>query len=401
MNNFKTENGILTEYLGRDTRVTVPEGITEIGDNAFSECPSVTEVMLPDSVTVIGESAFLRCGMLNRVHIPKGLTRIGNYAFFNCNALKSIDIPAETEYVGKQAFGRCESLREISVDGENHHYRSIDGNLYTKDGGKLIAYATGKPDTVFNAPENLTTVGENAFCGCKALTSVSFSDGLCTVEKEAFIDCVSLVSAHLPNTVTRLGRSVFQSCKALSELQLPSSLTAIPQNAFFRCKSLTEVIIPDSISSIGNYAFGSCSALTSVRIPDSVNDLNPVTFDNCGSLTEIFTDQKRELWLNRLTNRYSAPMVRGWLTGKGHRELTDDEEEKLTEYIDDNLSDLILLSTSDVDFVRYVTERKLICISAARDLLKNADGAEIRAILLNYVNDNGESNDLDSVFSLD
>ncbi len=66
---------------------TIPQGITAIGDGAFSSCKSLTSVSIPDSVTSIGDRAFSSCDFLTSVSIPDSVTSIGGFAFFLCNSL--------------------------------------------------------------------------------------------------------------------------------------------------------------------------------------------------------------------------------------------------------------------------------------------------------------------------
>ena len=59
MADFQIENGVLVKYTGAGGDTTVPEGVTSIGDFAFSECESVVNVVLPEDLTSIGSYAFL------------------------------------------------------------------------------------------------------------------------------------------------------------------------------------------------------------------------------------------------------------------------------------------------------------------------------------------------------
>lgn len=57
---FKIKNGILEKYTEEEgiTEVTIPDGVTSIGNNAFKFCESLTSITIPDIVTSIGGSAF-------------------------------------------------------------------------------------------------------------------------------------------------------------------------------------------------------------------------------------------------------------------------------------------------------------------------------------------------------
>ena len=66
---FIIENGILTKYVGTGGDVVIPEGVTSIGNSAFSWCRRLTSVTIPDSVTSIDNCAFEGCSNLNAVYI--------------------------------------------------------------------------------------------------------------------------------------------------------------------------------------------------------------------------------------------------------------------------------------------------------------------------------------------
>lgn len=64
----------------------MPNGVTIIGDYAFSGCKNLTEITIPDNVTSIGGYAFSACTNLTNVTLGNG---------FNCNGL---NISASTKY---------------------------------------------------------------------------------------------------------------------------------------------------------------------------------------------------------------------------------------------------------------------------------------------------------------
>ena len=83
MEDFKTSNGVLTEYTGCDLNVAIPEGVTEIGEGAFKGYEPLESVAIPEGVTRIGDDAFSGCVNLKSVTIPEGVTKIGNRTFEN------------------------------------------------------------------------------------------------------------------------------------------------------------------------------------------------------------------------------------------------------------------------------------------------------------------------------
>ena len=93
----------------------------------------------------------------------------------------------------------------------------------------------------------------------------------------------------IPNSVTSIGDNAFCNCKGLTSFTIGNSVTRIGNSAFWGCRSLTSVTIPNSVTSIGEYAFYSCSGLTSVTIPNSVNTIGDKAFEYCTDLKKIYS----------------------------------------------------------------------------------------------------------------
>ena len=174
------------------TSVTIPDSVTSIGSYAFLNCTSLTSVTIPESVTSIGSSAFARCTSLTSVTIPDSVTSIGSSAFEYCASLTSVTIPDSVTSIGSSAFRGCTNLTSITVGENNTAYKSMDGNLYAKDGKTLIQYAIGKTDTSFIIPDSVTSIGECAFCDCTSLTSVTIPDSVTSIGSYAFYNCTRL-----------------------------------------------------------------------------------------------------------------------------------------------------------------------------------------------------------------
>ena len=221
-------------FSGCDSLVSVaiPNSVTSIGSCAFENCKSLTNISIPNSITIIENSVFKYCSSLTNITIPNSVTCIDSYAFFACNdlnisfeegsacksiegcafawcgfesitipnsvtsigsgafeyclSLKKITIPASATNIYYDAFFCCERLTNIIVDENNTNYKSIDGNLYTKDGKTLIQYAIGKLDESFEISNFVTHIGRNAFYGCKNLLRVIVPNCVTSIESNAF-----------------------------------------------------------------------------------------------------------------------------------------------------------------------------------------------------------------------
>ena len=111
------------------TKVIVPEGYTKIGEDAFTNCVTITDFVLPSTITEFENNAFKNCSKL--VHInatssrsivfPENLETIGEYAFTGCTALAStaadpLEFPASVKYIKAAAFNSLLNVKAIKLN---------------------------------------------------------------------------------------------------------------------------------------------------------------------------------------------------------------------------------------------------------------------------------------------
>ena len=111
-------NKIFSGVLSNITNITIPKHITEIKDNAFSNCKLLTNIEIPNTVRSIGDYAFSHCFSLSNIIIPNGTTKIGKYAFYDCVSLLNISIPNSAKIIGDNCFNGCSSLKNIKIPGK-------------------------------------------------------------------------------------------------------------------------------------------------------------------------------------------------------------------------------------------------------------------------------------------
>jgi len=113
-NDFVIKGTVLIKYRGNSANIIIPDGFTEIGENAF-EKKQITSVIIPNTVTSIGKDAFALNGITN-ITIPNSVTFIGEYVF-DINQLTKIIIPNSVTFIGRGAFW-SNQIYEITI-GEN------------------------------------------------------------------------------------------------------------------------------------------------------------------------------------------------------------------------------------------------------------------------------------------
>ena len=204
----------------------------------------IADLYITDGVTAVGNNAFSGMTELETVEIADSVTRIGDFAFSGASTAVFNGVEANgrldlshVNSVGESAFQGCSGLRSRT--------------LVLSGGGDI---------------------GASAFRNC-GLNGVSFTGtGMTSVGDYAFYGN-SLSRLTLPNTVKSIGASAFEN-NSFSLLTLPESLETIGSRAFYSTgnTSLQTLTIPDKVTSIGSEAFDNYTGLHTVTVKSTVLD---------------------------------------------------------------------------------------------------------------------------------
>ena len=150
-------------------------------------------------------------------------------------------------------------------------------------------------NNAFNGCRNLTTVsggagvkeiGDNAFSGCSSMSWPYFSSEMTKIGNYAFRGCTSMTRAAIGEDITDLGIGVFRNCTGIGTLYIHKSLN-IPDELCYGCTSLSKVQFEESYmsaSSVGAYAFYGCRELTTIRLTSDFS-AGDGAFWNCTKLS--------------------------------------------------------------------------------------------------------------------
>ena len=307
-------DGVLVAYTGGATDIRIPEGVSEISSNAFTNA-HLTSVWIPASVRTIDDSAFAGQPLtqvtfqdedahpsqletigdrafaytpLESVSLPRSLKTAGLETFSDMAKLRSVHVGPNVQADGLfAAFARTPLLESIEVDAANQNYQSLDGVLYTKDLTHLATYPQAKNSGgSYTVAEETAFIDEGAFASAQ-ITSVTLPSHLRNVGKGAFVGA-RITSLTLPDAFESMDDTAFWYMSKLERVDLGGA-TMLPDSAFRYDRALAEVNFrPDlnRLAEVGDYAFDT-TALTSATLPDSVTSIGKGAFSNDTALTSL------------------------------------------------------------------------------------------------------------------
>jgi surface protein len=138
--------------------VTIADGITSIGSDAFSSCENIESIELPNGITSIGDVAFAGCTNLALTKLPDGITSIGDMAFYKCNKLALTELPDSITSIGDIAFNGCTNLTSITFNGTPN---TISSSAFDSCTNLLTINVPWSEGEVANAPWGATNATIN------------------------------------------------------------------------------------------------------------------------------------------------------------------------------------------------------------------------------------------------
>lgn len=335
------------DYKSNLVTVHVYDGVSSVGNNAFSAFTNITKVVLGKDIKRIGANAFSEklapkavyiddiaswvslsfanteevpplymteriyikeeivkdgkasytYNLIDNVTIPETIEHINAYAFFGCDELGSIRIHPNLKSIGKYAFYGC-NISEIYiydlVAWFNINFEENGANPLTYGNGLFISNTNADGITKdtqiidLEVPAEITVIKPYVFEGASSIISVKFNGQVTEIGRFAFANCTALTELTLCDSIEKIEEYAFAGCTGLPTLVIPNSVKVIGANAFKSTTNLASVIIGSGIETIDECVFSGATNLTHVTLGENVTEIKELAFYGCDRLIEIY-----------------------------------------------------------------------------------------------------------------
>ncbi len=235
-------------YRGNGVHVEVPEKVGR------RQVVALAESAMDTWEERLTEEAQETLRQIECVVLPEGLKQVGGNAFRGCVSLKQLVLPSTLEDLGIGAFESCISLQEVTLPED---LRCIPERLFHN--------CTGLREAV--VPKRVSEVGSGAFLSCRGLTRAVLKGMQLTLGEWAFQDCRALREVRITGTVRRVRSAAFRGCGSLEEVAFPEGLESLEDRAFALCPALRVLKLPGSVNMDGNTLYQDCPQVT-IRAPE-------------------------------------------------------------------------------------------------------------------------------------
>ena len=311
----------IVRYHGKEDSIRIPDEINgkpvaAIGPFAFARNNlGFFSMVLPSDLKSIGEGAFYYCPIRDDITIPKGVSYIGDNAFSRCFYVRRFYFQGDAPEMGKNVFGEVHIPPRIptvvfnpdatgfTTPKWNNLACSPKGRIhgdfeYTESEGSItITWYSGSQDKVvipdFINGRPVTTIGEAAFDGAQA----------------------GPITLTLPPTLTTIKGGALCLCAGLSgDLIIPRSVQSIEAGALPEAEGHFRIVFEGNAPSIEENSIP--ESLMAYKTGSTGFDAPPWTNASCKPLGKTLGD------FEYVESEDSITIT--WYSGKGRRVVIPD-----------------------------------------------------------------------------
>ncbi len=291
-------------------KATLGNSIEYIGARAFDSCINLTTINFPPNLKYIGAAAFNNALLhsTNGFILPEGLIYLGESAFYSAFKESFVSMPESLTTIGKGALANC-YVEAFKVADANQNYKTIDGVLYDKNQTTLINYPALKTSKVFEIPDTVKTIKQDAIETTNNLEKIIIPKNVETIEEKSIfwnyglsyidvsVDNINYMSVdgvlyskdgkHLIAYPTASDRNVYTILDTTEEVQ---------SYAISSAKNLKKLYITEGVKSLKWGAIDSCDKLEELHLPKSLNEIDQYALENNNSLKLIKYASTKSDW---------------------------------------------------------------------------------------------------------
>lgn len=324
--NIPTGNIIIPHQVSHEG---VLYAVTAIGDNALSDCGTISSLTIPHSITSIAENAFSNStidtlifnasactsrlkkdifGHIAYLHVGgsvaqipaeafkddsllrnvifDSLTSIGVRSFKNCIGLQTITLPATLTNIGAEAFSLCDNLVEVRYLGTLSEWCEIafGDSLANPISQSHHLNINGNDLQRLSIPDDISSIPNYTFYGCSGIQSITLPSNVTDIAAYSFTNInPDTLYFYASNCDARLAKRTFGNVK---HLFVGGNVTAVGTGCFANDTVLSTVSI-ESAHNIGMYAFRNCINLDTLNLGTAIDSIHNSAFANCSNLYTI------------------------------------------------------------------------------------------------------------------